>query len=148
MCSKLSFLSAEDVHLHLPAQLSPLYPPVRTHVKGVSPVHGATATRRSPSWQGMHNKTKQKNPFFVVNVLGLVVIIVYSVLMCLSHINRWEWGRLLPRSSSCWQSGQKPSRTTLGMRGWCGAWRSWPTGWPVETRSVLGILCPHATTVR
>lgn len=33
--------------------------------------------------------TKQKkNPFFVVNVLGLVVIIVYSVLVCLSHINR------------------------------------------------------------
>lgn len=84
----------------------------------------------------------------VVNVLGLVVIIVYSVLTCLSHINRWEWGRLLPRSSSCWQSGQKPSRTTLGTRGWCGAWRSWPTGWPAETRSVLAVLCPHATRHR
>lgn len=87
--SLFSFLSAEDVHLHLPAQLSPLYPPIRTHVEGVSPVHGATATQRSSSWQGVQKKNsnkKKKNTVQNFNVILLqksghlhILIIVYPV---------------------------------------------------------------------
>lgn len=49
------FLTTEDVHFHLPAQLSSLHPPVRAHVQGVPPVHGAAETWGSSGRQGEHS---------------------------------------------------------------------------------------------